>query len=69
MDAIAEALAVVRSRKDLAGDIRGAVESLREVAQYRAEGDTVPLGDSLAGVVPANPGGAGALVDAVYETG
>jgi hypothetical protein len=61
MDAIAEALAIVRSRKDLAGDIKGSVELLREVAQYRAEGDTVPLGDSLAGVIPANTGGVGAL--------
>lgn len=61
MDAIAEALALVRSRKDIAGDIKGSVELLREVAQYRAEGDTVPLGDSLAGIVPPNTGGAGAL--------
>ena len=51
---------VVR-RKDVAGDIKGCVELLREVAQYRAEGDSVPLGDSLAGVVPANTGGMGAL--------
>jgi hypothetical protein len=61
MEAISEALALVKSRKDVAGDIRGCVELLREVAQYRAEGDTVPLGDSLAGVIPANTGGVAAL--------
>jgi hypothetical protein len=61
MEAITEALAVIKSHKDAAGDIKGCVELLRDVAQYRAEGDTVPLGDSLAGVVPANSGGMGAL--------
>ncbi len=61
MAAIAEALALVKSRKDIAGDIKGCVELLREVAQYRAEGDTVPLGDSLAGVIPGNSGGVAAL--------
>jgi hypothetical protein len=61
MAAIAEALSLVKSRKDIAGDIKGCVELLREVAQYRAEGDTVPLGDSLAGVTPANTGGMAAI--------
>jgi hypothetical protein len=61
MEAITGALAAIKSRKDAAGDIKGCVELLREAAQYRAEGDTVPLGDSLAGVVPANSGGMGAL--------
>jgi hypothetical protein len=61
MAAIAEALGLVKSRKDIAGDIKGCVELLREAAQYRAEGDTVPLGDSLAGVIPANTGGVAAL--------
>ena len=61
MDSIVEALALVKSRKEIAGDIKECVESLREIAQYRAEGDTVPLGDSLAGVVPSNTGGAAAL--------
>jgi hypothetical protein len=57
MIAIAQALAAVRSRKDLAAEIKGCVEQLREVAQFRATGDTVPLGESLASVVPANPEG------------
>lgn len=57
MIAITQALAAVRSRKDLAAEIKGCVEQLREVAQFRATGDTVPLGESLASVVPANPDG------------
>lgn len=61
MMAIAQALAVVKSRKDIAGDIKDCVESLREAAQYRAEGDTVPLADSLAGIVPGNTGGRAVL--------
>jgi hypothetical protein len=61
MAGIADALLLVKSRKDIAGDIKGCVELLREAAQYRADGDTVPLGDSLAGVILANTGGAAAL--------
>ncbi|HJS21813.1 MAG TPA: hypothetical protein VJ764_04085 [Steroidobacteraceae bacterium] len=61
MDAIGEALGLVRSRRDIAGDIKECVEQLRAIAQYRAEGDTVPLGDSLAGVMPSNTDGAAAL--------
>lgn len=57
MVAIAQALAGVRSRKDLAPEIKGCVEQLREVAQFRAANDAVPLGESLASVVPANPEG------------
>jgi hypothetical protein len=67
MDAIAEALVLVKSRKEIAGDIKECVEQLREIAQYRAEGDTVPLGDSLAGVVPANTGGAAALAPSAAQ--
>lgn len=61
MESIALALDVVTSRKEMAGQIKGCVELLREVAQYRADGDTVPLADSLAGVVPATTSGQGAL--------
>jgi len=61
MTAIAQALSVVKSRKDIAADIKGCVELLRDVAEYRAEADTVPLADSLAGVVPPNTGGRAVL--------
>lgn len=61
MTAIAQALTVVKSRKDIAGEIKSCVELLREVAQYRTEADAVPLTDSLAGVVPANTGGRAVL--------
>lgn len=57
MVAIAQALAAVRSRKDLAGEIKSCVDQLREVAQYRAAGDTVPLGETLGSVAPASPDG------------
>lgn len=57
MVAIAQALAAVRSRKDLAGEIKGCVDRLREVGQYRAPGDTVPLAETLAGVAPTSPDG------------
>lgn len=57
MIAIAQALTAVRSRKDLAAEIKGCVDQLREVAQYRAASDTVPLGETLASVVPASPDG------------
>lgn len=57
MLAIAQALAAVRSRKDLAAEIKSCVDQLREVAQYRAATDTVPLGETLASVAPASPDG------------
>lgn len=61
MAAIAEALAVVKSRKDIAADVKDCVEQLRDVAQYRAEADTVPLAESLAGIVPATTEGGAVL--------
>lgn len=61
MESIAHALDEVKSRGEMAGEIKRCVELLREVAQYRADGDTVPLADSLAGVVPASASGQGAL--------
>jgi hypothetical protein len=61
MESIAQALEDVKSRSEMAGEIKSCVEQLREVAQYRADGDTVPLADSLAGVVPATTSGQGAL--------
>ena len=61
MEAIADALAVVKSRKEIAGEIKSCVELLREVAQYRSDGDTLPLAESLAGVVPTTTSGQGAL--------
>lgn len=61
MESIAHAIDEVKSRGEMAGEIKRCVELLREVAQYRADGDTVPLADSLAGVVPATTSGQGAL--------
>lgn len=61
MNAIAEALAVVKARKDIAADIKECVEQLRDAAQYRTDADTVPIADSLAGIVPATTGGRAAL--------
>ena len=57
MVAIAQALAAVRSRKNLAAEIKVCVDQLREVAQYRAAGDAVPLGETLGSVVPASSDG------------
>ncbi len=57
MVAIAQAIGAVRSRKDLAGEIKNCVEKLREVAQYRTPGDAVPLGETLGGVAPSSPDG------------
>lgn len=57
MLAIAQALTAVKLRKDLAGEIKGCVEMLRELAQYRSAGDAVPLGETLAAVVPPNTSG------------
>jgi hypothetical protein len=57
MVAIAQAIGAVRSRKDLAGEIKDCVDKLREVAQYRTPGDTVPLGETLGGVAPSSPDG------------
>jgi len=61
MEAIAQALAVVKSRKEMAAEIKACVELLRETAQYRADGDTIPLTESLAGVVPSTSSGQGVL--------
>ena len=62
MVAIAQALALVQVRaRTSPREIKACVELLREVAQYRADGDTVPLGETLAGVVPAKPDGGAML--------
>lgn len=61
MEAIAQALLVVKSRKEMAAEIKACVELLREVAQYRADGETIPLTESLAGVVPSTSSGQGVL--------
>lgn len=57
MMAMAQALAAVKSRRDVAGEIKGCVDMLRQAAQYRSQGDAVPLAESLAAVIPPNPGG------------
>jgi DNA repair exonuclease SbcCD ATPase subunit len=61
MEAIAQAQLVVKSRKEMAAEIKACVELLREVAQYRSDGDTIPLTESLAGVVPSTTSGQGVL--------
>ncbi len=57
MRQIAQALASIRSRKEAAAQIKASVEQLRDVARYRSDIDTVPLTDTLAGVVAQSPDG------------
>jgi len=57
MIAIAQALGAVKSRAGFASQIKTCVEQLKEAAQYRAEADTVPLADSLAGIAPTSTDG------------
>ncbi len=52
MGAIAVTLMSLRSRKDAAVQIKSTVDLLREAARYRTDHETVPLADTLAGVVP-----------------
>ncbi|HEU4531023.1 MAG TPA: hypothetical protein VFR59_07550 [Steroidobacteraceae bacterium] len=61
MVAIAQALAAVRSRKDLAAEIKVCVDQLREAAQYRSANDAVPLGETLGAVLPSSPDGRAVL--------
>jgi chromosome segregation ATPase len=57
MMAIAQATGSVKSRSGFAAQIKTSVELLKEAAQYRAEADTVPLAESLAGIAPPSPDG------------
>jgi hypothetical protein len=52
MVAIAQALVAVKSRAGFAPQIKTCVEEIKEVAQYRSDNDSVPLAETLAGVVP-----------------
>lgn len=54
MGHIVQALAAIRTRKDVAGQIKASVGQLREVARYRSDIDTVPLTDTLAGVTASS---------------
>ena len=57
MIAIAQALVAVKSRTGFAPQIKTCVEQLKQVGQYRSDSDSVPLADTLAGVVPSAPDG------------
>jgi len=57
MVAIAQALGAVKSRTGFAAQIKTCVESLKEAAQYRADADTVPLAETLAGIAPTSADG------------
>jgi hypothetical protein len=67
MTAIAQALVAVKSRKELASEIKGSVDAMRAAAQYRSPGDTIPLAESLAAVVPPNPSGRAMLAVSAPE--
>src|SRR5690606_9408509 len=56
MVAIARALQAIKSRKEFAGLIKSTVDRLREAARYRSEMDTVPLADTLGGIVTLEDG-------------
>ena len=57
MVAIAQALVAVKSRTGFAPQIKTCVEQLKQVGQYRSDSDSVPIADTLAGIVPLAPDG------------